>query len=84
MRWSACASDASHTCRALQQQFQEKEAVADASPCLSVNALTAAMTKREAAKIFYQICGTVTSLSNESPAYSIARLPGLEAVYQTA
>ena len=44
-------------CRALQQQFQAKEDATGASPTLSVDALTAAMTKREAARIFYQICG---------------------------
>ena len=44
--------------RALQQHFQEKEDAGNASTWLSVKALTAAMTKREAARIFYQICGT--------------------------
>ena len=43
--------------RALQQQFQAKEEATGASPTLSVDDLTAAMTKREAARIFYQICG---------------------------
>ena len=49
--------DAVSMCRALQQHFQEKEEAADASLSLSVKALTAAMTKHEAARIFYQICG---------------------------
>ena len=47
--------------RALQQQFQAKEDATGAPPMLSVDALTAAMTKREAARIFYQICGTFPS-----------------------
>lgn len=49
-------------CRALREHFQEKGAAAGASPSLSVKALTAAMTKREAARIFYQICGEHFSL----------------------
>ena len=51
--------DAVFMCRALQEHFQEKGEAAGASPSLSVKALTAAMTKREAARIFYQICSKI-------------------------
>ena len=44
-------------CRAVQKQFAEQEKATGGTPSLSVDVLTAAMTKREAARIFYQICG---------------------------
>ena len=44
-------------CRALQKQFAEQEKATGGTHLLSMDALTAAMTKRKAARIFYQICG---------------------------
>jgi hypothetical protein len=41
----------------LQEQFTQQEKATGGMSLLSVDALTAAMTKREAAKVFYQICG---------------------------
>ncbi|CAL5227905.1 g10948 [Coccomyxa viridis] len=66
--------------KALQQQFQAKEEATGASPTLSVDDLTAAMTKREAARIFYQICA-VTSIGfvaadQEQPYGDILLTPG--------
>lgn len=58
-------------CRALQKQFAEQEKASGGTLSLSVDALTAAMTKREAAKIFYQICGA-PSLPRALPGKSFA------------
>jgi len=61
-RTALSAYRSSHGCRALQEQFNNKEEATGATPSLSVNALTASMTKRHAAKIFYQICGKPSDL----------------------
>jgi hypothetical protein len=65
-------------CRALQKQFAEQEKATGGTPSLSMDMLTAAMAKREAARIFYQICGAPSlprALSTKSFAV-VAQLVG--------
>lgn len=56
-QWFAVLNLSRSACRILQKHFSEAEKQDGDVPVLSLHALTSSMTTRQAAKIFYQICG---------------------------
>ena len=54
-------------CSAIQRHLHEQDDAPGSAASLSVHAATAGMTRRHAAKFFYQICGKLLCTSNMEP-----------------